>query len=424
MASTLLSLVLLAIVFLPASGHLRAEYFVVVLALGAFGISRFRRARAVGPEIVIYFLMAVFGLVSVTVYSAEQGTFVWRDLLGVLRFVIYGMFIAAGAVLAPRSAREMNRLGTTLTVMGFLAAALTFLQYFDVGGINVPIASLYSEAGLERGRYDELLSGTYIRRATGTFGNPNWWSWLLVCLTLFLGIRTVEERRPLLAVVLGLLIASILLTGSRTALAALFAGVVVAGTAAVFAGRFTIRGAVAAILLSMFLAGAGAMAFSQVFEGRDRFTSEFGSFRARVVLWQARFEQVAERPLLGTGPRKARLLSASSNLSERRFTDNTYLAVLTHFGLLGFMTFLALLATQWTRLTRLTRRMGNTPGAWVVTGTLCAFVANLVYGITADSLFFVQTSLLIGAIYGATVPYATEALAASPLTEPVRDRRG
>jgi O-antigen ligase len=396
-----------AIVFAPSRGHLRLEYGIALVAMFvAMSNGRSPRVRVVMAEMSLLALLFASGLLSIFVFEVNNpaSSTLWqRDLLSVVRFLIYAGFIAVGALIAPTDEAGLRRVAITVLVLAFGASLLSALQYFGIGGITLNVAMVYHQEGLALGRYENLLASDAIRRVGGTLGNPNWWGWWMSTLTVIAFCWGVSARSFVVLPAMAALVGAIILTGSRTSLASLVVGLAVAAMLPAQRSGRSLRRLGAVIVAFALMASVSSVVLEQVFEARDRFgIHRLDSLYERFRVWEGGLKLFAENPLLGTGPRKSELLRVTNDLQRVSFLDNVYLAMLTRFGLLGASLYFGFLFVALVKARKAVRFAPPVIRWWPV-ATLSVWIATLVFGLAADTMFFVPTMLLLCLFHGASV---------------------
>jgi hypothetical protein len=218
----------------------------------------------------------------------------------------------------------------TLAICCILLTLVAAQQYFDWFGWNKIYVRLVAPT-----QYQTLFGQGYVARAIGFVGNPNELGFMFVILILT-SIHLVAAFRHRRTAVAVLAVAAgstgLLLTASRSAVAALSAGL----AAYVFTGAFVTRAVRVRLALPLIVVGIGvslvilssaevATVGSRLGELRDPLAA--GSFQDRTERWVENLELFRSSPWVGLGP-----------LSGREFAfaaDNEWLLLARSYGVVG-----------------------------------------------------------------------------------------
>lgn len=265
--------------------------------------------------------------------------------------------------------------------LGCLVTVLSGWQQVPGGGLRDTLEFAEESARNSGGEVSEdLLSKLKGERAFGTFVYPNSYAAhlilvgpLMVCFFAIAGRavgRWMREEEilgkffgeiknwPIFTAAAGIGTGVILwggalwFSGSRAALAALFAAVIFAAVCSLANRRAIILVAVSALLL-------GAISFALLQRGRD-----LDSVQARLDYWQAAAEMVQKRPLTGVGLGEFfhyYMRYKTADMEETRLPHNAFLFFASQAGLLAGFTYIMLIAGPLALLIRSRRyhRMGN-----------------------------------------------------------------
>lgn len=199
-------------------------------------------------------------------------------------------------------------------------------------------------------------------RLIGTFEDPNLFSSYLVISFCFLLMSRVVHPKAWKTVSAIVILASMVLTGSRAVIPAVLAGLLVAVLTA-RGERVARRQLWRIIALGMFLVVMSFLVWNPItsLESVSRiFTSEDTAVTdARIELWSVAWKMWLEHPVLGVGIGQYQAVADQyvfggvSNIAH-----NTYLSFLAETGLVGFAVFMSLPLAIVIRLVR-SRRHGN-----------------------------------------------------------------
>jgi len=391
---------LIAVFLFPSRGHLRLEYVLVVLLLiGVLlrgDLSPFSKVRR---ELYFLAFLTIGGLVSILFHVASGGTFDYRDLMSIVRYPVYGAILVSVIVAAPRTERSREATGMTIGFIAIAVGIISLLQHYDVGGIDSLLRTVYSTTAI--GGADEPEIGSLAAgRLTGTSGNPNWWGFTIVSLFLMLTARAVTTKRLLWIPVLLLLVTSLILTGSRTAVVAALFGAGLITILGFKSGSTGIGRSMVIALFAVLVIGWGVFYQLNLAADANRFSIErMGSFLIRIEVWSATLDEYQNDIVLGRGPAKLDRVAGFRDASSFHVRDNIYIAFLAQFGIVGLVGFLGFSLTQIIKLFSLTRR-ANPPDRWWPIGMLGTMAAWMLFGVAGDSFFFVPASTILLVLYG------------------------
>lgn len=279
---------------------------------------------------LLYGLLA--GLVSVSLFSSP----VWRpgDTFEVFRIVLYASLFFLGVLVRWRPGQIVTYVMTPLMVIMALQIPLAIGQYFRVDSVLFVLQWYTSE---------RHLGST---RSVGMFFNPYIFSMFLIFPVVYL--TRVSLSKPNLktriasATFIVLLLASILLSQSRSVLIVLigttvYMGMVLSVTSKTLFKRYVVVSGVAIAASTI-----SAVMFLDLPYLASGFQSILTGGISNVSTAEMRFEKYGyllslfvERPVIGWGPAK----SLSPNI------ENNYLLYLFRYGVLGLTVFLLLFSS-------------------------------------------------------------------------------
>lgn len=287
-------------------------------------------------------------------------------------------------------------LGETLKKKLFVLKSLLFM------GLPLTLVAFYQVVTKVETRlwFSAFESGT--TRAFAFFGSPNVLGLVAATLALLSFSFFLKEKKKLYLIPAGIYVATMLLTFSRTAWLAFFAGILVVSF-------YSFKKVFWPMMVSVPLTG---VIIPQI---RDRFIALFnpsytfdsyldGRIWAMINGWFL----LKKKPILGWGPGsyggETALVNASpvylggiqNGYTALYFTDNQFLQILVQTGMVGAITFLTFIVAFIVYRISVTKK-----DALSVVG-LAAFVAFLVGGLFANVLEFGAVSALAAVVMGAT----------------------
>jgi cell division protein FtsW (lipid II flippase) len=199
------------------------------------------------------------------------------------------------------------------------------------------------------------------------------------------------------------LVATIILTGSRTALISLVASTIWLSGVAIFVQRAKpswLSVFVSVLLLSIVLMvyrSIGVDSPETLYENTDRFSSEnIETLEYRIQHWLRIFDLfsgAAYEYIFGLGPSKANSII---------FGDNMYILFFRDFGLFGLACYLTLLATMHIRLLKIARTGDEQSSSLAVCASGILISLN-VFDLAADGWFYVRITPWVLVMYGMTL---------------------
>ncbi len=248
----------------------------------------------------------------------------------------------------------VTRVGTFVQLLGMLGLIIEFAPsaFRQRLLMQAYLAGAVTGAAITFVRYAGNLQ-TYYKRYAATGFDPNTFGLILalaIPLAIYLAVSAKSAMRWLYYVAALMVLAALLLTGSRAAfLAALlgFAFPLLCWRALAFSHRLA-----ASVLLALLLLSLAPIAPSP---SRDRLATipgelATGTLNSRKVLWKGGILQWVDRPLqgVGSGAYPAAITGWLNRPSVPGFVPvahNTFLSVLVECGLIGFAFFSLLLLT-------------------------------------------------------------------------------
>jgi O-antigen ligase len=348
----------------------------------------------------------LFGLTTVALLSATLSTVIGlttaspRDIFESMRYLGLAAYLLFGFYLARHPRFEGWHFVAASSLILMLALGFSLLQKF------FPQATL----GLTKLYAPEHQSGRVFltKRVLAFFGNPNTNGFmtlnlLLAPLAFAFTHQTSRVFRIFVLALVPLCLFVIIQTGSRTAFVTLLAILalvpllmqrykIVLGASLAIVAVFVLRDPVLTFVKAQSDYFANGLR-SILFLDFEKLTTQ-GTFAKRLDHWREALRFFQEAPLLGAGPLRARIGSA---------TDNFYIYILARYGIVG----LAIFVLIWTRTFGWgieAYRGGKSTlrflGLYVLALLVSFSVANL--SIEAQiipvpaSLFFVSAGLLLG----------------------------
>jgi O-antigen ligase len=362
------------------------------------------RLRADGRAGILIFLL--FGLTTLALVSATLSTVIGlttaspRDIFESMRYLGLAAYLLFGFYLGGHPRFEGRHFVAALTGILVLALGFSLLQKF------FPQATL----GLTKLYAPEHQSGRVFltKRVLAFFGNPNTNGFMtlnlfLAPLALVLIQPTSRVFRFFVLSLVPICLVVIIQTGSRTAFITLLA---IIALVPLLMGRYKLLLGTGLAIVGVFVLREPVLAFVKgqsdyfanglrniLFFDFEKLTTQ-GTFAKRLDHWREALRFFQEAPILGGGPLRARIGSA---------TDNFYVYTLARYGIVG----LAIFVVIWTRILGWAfeaYRGGDQTlrllGLYVLALFVSFSVANLSIEAqiipVAASLYFVSTGLLLG----------------------------
>lgn len=387
MTSLLVYILFLSAYFVPGSVFVRPEYLVVVV-LAVLSIFRYGKliCKLINREIWLFFLLIVFAATSLMVQIFFGVGFIYRDFMIIFRYIVYLLAILSGIYVA-KNVGPKTYLMFFILVIVIVSISISFIQYFNVFGLNKIMIPVYSA------KYVTLITGESWRRIIGTIGNANYWGlWMAFCFVATI-YYVVIERNILAMFLIVPIFLSIVMTGSRTALISCFCG-----TVAGFCVK-TSKDSAKKILSVFILFGFVGILFygytfftSKYYDNQSRFdVKNIHTLEMRIDYWINGVESVLTKPyqiLTGQGPDKS---------AKSTFGDNIYFRIFRDYGLISLIIFLNILVTFYRQI-----KIGISDSPPELTGFFIVaqmtFITFVVFDLAADSWFNVR--LLIPLLFG------------------------
>jgi O-antigen ligase len=260
----------------------------------------------------------------------------------------WAAFVALSAVWSVFPGNTIRQAGLLLLIFGFLMVTVS-TRWLNKRLVRGDLAFFFwlvsstALAGLILWITDSTGAMGYFGRYQGAYPNPNYAA-ITAALAVPLGawLFVTNRRRVMrvgIIVSLVLLLGTLIATGSRGPLGAMFVGLV-------FAAWFSPyrRKAIYAASGLVVIAGGVIALFPSVFFGRGGFldrTANGSDFTSgRLEIWLNLFEYWRQRPFLGFGYRTVELLPNSDGFTAH----NIYLSALVELGAVGLCALLALFA--------------------------------------------------------------------------------
>jgi exopolysaccharide production protein ExoQ len=281
--------------------------------------------------------------------------------------VVFAVLIVASAMWSDEPLLSVRRLGALIMVV---LAAFAYRRMPDEEFLRLVFFTTL--AGLTFGLAKEVARGTFhpwdaYYRFTGTLWHPNLQGLNCALVLLSGGALVHAARRWKLAVTLVIPLACLLLTRSRTSLAAVF------GAALFYAFLSLLRGRPLVLVGSLCLATMATL--SAVWIGQSspvledtiklgREDSELATFEGRTRIWEEGLVFVRSRPWLGYGydvfwsPDRIEEFSRTLGWTFLG-AHSTYLDTLLGLGVIGLLLFVCILATGVLRASRVAVGSGN-----------------------------------------------------------------
>lgn len=259
----------------------------------------------------------------------------FADLIQFIKLFKYlSCFYLSAVVFSSFDHYDSSRFIKKIYLLLFLLSILTFLQYFNVLGLNAFLVPLIADE-----KYYYLITGLGSQRPIGMIGNPNALGFMFVFMIIFCICASKNSSKlglflpPWLILAVGII--AMLLTLSRTALAALLVSIL-----AIFSWRFLLsltkkrigvgflKGGVIFSLLAFFVLNSDFFHQEVLWRfsrGIDLATDT--SFNARIRNWVEAYNIFIDVPIVGAGP-----------LTMQKFehaVDNEYLFLARSYGIVG-----------------------------------------------------------------------------------------
>jgi len=391
--STILAMALLLSAFFISSKIIyRPEYIIVVILslLSIITVGR-KSLSCIGKELTLLYIMIVFAAISLIAQVIVGNSFIPRDYMILLRYLVYSLALIAGTFVSIRTKREWI-LKYSLLIIIISSIAISFMQYFNVSGINQFMVPIYCD------RYQSLIAGMSWRRIIGTIGNANYWGLLMALFFVGSTYYAIIKRKLTSLPFVVLLLISILMTGSRSALLVAAAspviGLVMIGTKGQNLSQKKILTFIALIIATTFIYFSYKIFISEYYENKDRFDmSNTQTLEMRVKYWSESLSEIIANPyqmIVGRGPSKS---------SQRVYGDNIYVLIFRDFGLISIIVYLLFLLTLFRRLLLQIKLQPPDMVDRYSIG-LFVFISIVIFDLAADTWFNVRLSIPLLFGYG------------------------
>lgn len=288
-------------------------------------------------RLVVWMGLFILMLVGSTALNTASGRypFYYKNLFFPIVFVrmVLVSVIAASFYWGPRQQRQFFK---GLFLIAGLCMVIAVAQKRGMGFITAWVDRLYlaSEAQIVGQARESEIS-----RVTGTFGNPNVFSGILVMLSASFWAITIQLRSYVaFAVFIALGLTVLTTTGSRTGLFGYF---LVASAGVILSMRKGSR--IYAVVFLIFFVAVSLLVLPAIIDALpvNPRVKEFvftpsgvlEGLRSRISIWQDAFAVAAESPLIGVGATK----------TVDQLTDNGYVQTYLRMGFLGLLIYLGML---------------------------------------------------------------------------------
>lgn len=372
---------------------IRAEYFLILIVILFFGGAKiFRVFDLFKSEITIIFAILFFSMFGMLYQSMVIGTISASDLMVVPRLTLYFIIFIFSAILSFKT-RSYGESLLTLYLMCGIFIAITFMQYYNLFGIN-EIVRPFSRESEAAEKMVLLVEQAGWRRALGTLGNPNYWGLALTIFACIVSYRLFWENRWIYAPLLLGLLGSIWLTGSRSALGSYVGALVVGGSLLLVTVRKRPSLMVAAFLFILALAAITRLDLSSEAQTSDRFSLEkLNTLQMRVATWGRIWNEMSENPIsfaIGQGTRK--------EVNIVGYADNSYVKMLREHGLFGLIPYLFLIGFMMRRTLKLVKAIDDENRAWPG-GLLLLLLAWAIFDLAADTWYSPRLMAVVFGLY-------------------------
>ncbi len=248
------------------------------------------------------------------------------DMIEVIRPLIFLLAFYVGSALVHVSLSEKIKRSFMLILLIFIIFSI--ILFFDFYGIKNYISNFY-EVGKSRGISGENISNIW--RLSSTFTNPNYFGMVSGVISSFMFYKLINSFKFLTIFYLLVFVSFILISGSRTALAATLVTFVLIVLFDLFSGAIKRKKSLKIyFVIFLFFVAFLPSLFHTITDVLWRFSNTDNmseSFGARLDMWEIVFSSIENNPLIGLG----------SNKSEIKSIDNNYLMILYKNGILGLL---------------------------------------------------------------------------------------
>ena len=276
--------------------------------------------------VVFLFLALVSSIYGVIILNVNTGS---RDIVEFVKMGKYLLIFLTVASSKPTK-QDFKLLLISFLLVMIVSALIGILQFYNIFGFSSLTGPIY--LGEKIFKVNERL--------TGTFSNPNSYSVVLgfsIIISLVL-LLTEKKHKPkvLYVFTLGFFSICMLITGSRTGLAAILFSLIIL---LLLFTRFNVKRFKSIIpiilLLSIsFTVGvyyAGQDIVSRLSSGVNLLENE--SLLMRIYAWYLNIQLIIQSPILGWGPTKEMFTTV---------VDNEYILTVRRYGIVGGLAFLSL----------------------------------------------------------------------------------
>ncbi len=374
----LLNLILVSSILFPwipsvaTAPQLRPEWFVLIVGIAMFPVSRRALASKVALWTALTFLAYAVSLVyGFVVIGSAVDISDMTEMMKPLLYFLFFIFAASGR----HTMAEYHGLLRIAIFSLVVAAVITLIQFFAPDRV-APLLRLWAD--------DERIYSYELVRATGTLGNPNDLGFMmtiaftLVLFTLESGLLPKRLSQALLLCCF----AAVFATGSRTGMITLASVIIVYVYMGVKASKVIVVVAGALTFLAFWIFDE-VLSHLVIAEGLVERVNTF-SFLESDLPWQTRLELVsemipliAESPVFGHGPAKM-TFELGANI------DNEYMLTLYRSGIIGLIATVGLvfaLAMQYRRVVTSPRSLPRSMQQFAIASLVAAGLFAITAGI-------------------------------------------
>lgn len=397
-------------IYRPDPFNFPKRYLVEIASLALFLIfaweliSRKKISMAWSKCLLPFFLFIAWTCISLIYAPSFHAG--WREFI---RWLCYGLIFLSALGLRP----EGHRRKSLISAAAVSASAVSLIALMQFFGLD---ASFF-KGGLHR-VYSTLGNPNYVASYLAIILPVGYWGW----------IRPHGEKRTAVACLSFSLLgsAALLVTGSRGAIAALCAGVILS---LLISPRPLLKKRLLILFILIFTLSILIFVIPpKLFKQYDTYAvkkltgisgTSGRSIEWRKMVWKVSGQMIRERPILGNGPGSFRLLFLSHQAEilkrpENRslasmvewgidFAHNDYLEIWVEFGLVGLALFVWFLASLLVSLTKAARMLNRS--LWYGGAVLAGFFTLLSHGMVSFPFhiwptavtFFILSGLLVSA---------------------------
>lgn len=322
-----------SISFIPGVPNIRLEEILLILWLSLvlifkkISVSDFIDSGSVW--LVAFFLLVPISMLS-GIFTGYSGEF--SDLNQYVRFTKYvAACLLAWLAFKSCDTDRIKDFTSFILIVGAFLSVVVFVQYFDIGSLNVHYVHLISD-----NQSQGLLGLAYLVRPIGFVGNPNILGFLLAMLFIVSLAWLCHYKNFSGVFYAALFFSAIVITLSRSALVAVIVGTLFFALHRTFFSGSRVSG----FLLLSLLAGLSLLAYVtlQVPYIYENFTWRFvrgldlatdTSLRARFSNWGESYEAIEKNIIFGAGPLR--------RYDFQFHADNDYLWIMRSYGVAGLI---------------------------------------------------------------------------------------